>query len=135
MTEQVLTDNKLCLKCQTGGSLVAKPEKASYVKFLDSLGSAVVVLDRADYLREGYSQLSDECFCQKVDTDLTEDARREVNRLVEDMYQNGEIHPTVEDYLMDVKCHTARLYFCPQNSQATETAPGKTSGVREWWSI
>lgn len=37
MSEVYPTDNKLCLKCQTaGGNLVAKPEKASYLKFLQS---------------------------------------------------------------------------------------------------
>lgn len=37
MSEVYPTDYKLCLKCQTaGGNLVAKPEKASYLKFLQS---------------------------------------------------------------------------------------------------
>ena len=37
MHEQNPTDYELCLKCQTGGDLVAKPEKASYVRFMECL--------------------------------------------------------------------------------------------------
>ena len=37
MSEQNSTDYKLCLKCQTSGDLISKPEKASYVRFIDSI--------------------------------------------------------------------------------------------------
>ena len=39
-------------------------------------GSAVVVMNRKDYIAEGYKQLTDSDFYRKVDRDLTSDTRR-----------------------------------------------------------
>lgn len=50
MTEQNPTDYKLCSKCQTGGDVVSEPEKASYVKFLDSLDLRTMCKD-PEYLK------------------------------------------------------------------------------------
>ena len=38
---------------------------------MDDKGSAVVVMNTIDYLREGYRQLHDDTFYQKIDNDIT----------------------------------------------------------------
>ena len=44
-------------------------------------GSAVVILNREDYLAEGFKQLSDANFYQIQDSDLTEKHRTEIQSL------------------------------------------------------
>ena len=63
-------------------------------------GQALVCLNRLDYLREGYKQLSDTAFYQKQEFDLTDTFKREISNFVEDMFQNGEIDETVKKYLL-----------------------------------
>ena len=74
-------------------------------------GSAVVILNREDYLAEGYKQLSDEKFYKKQDSDLTEKHRKEVQNFILDLYNDGEIDNTVTTYLTDTECRTSRLYL------------------------
>ena len=64
-------------------------------------GSAVVIMDRLDYLKIGYTQLSDKHFYRKLDSNPTELTRVEIQNTVEDLYQNGEIDESVKLYLSD----------------------------------
>jgi hypothetical protein len=77
-------------------------------------GSAVIILNRLDYLKEGYKQLSEPRFYKKVDSCLTEKHRKEVQDTIEDMYQDGEIDDTVKSYLTDSTCRTPQLYLLPK---------------------
>ena len=48
-------------------------------------GSAVVIMDRMDYLKEGYQQLSNPRFYTKLASCPTETYRREIKDTVEDV--------------------------------------------------
>ena len=64
-------------------------------------GSAVVVMDRIDYINEGYKQLSDEKFYKKIEHDLTAHHMQVVQRYINNMYLNGEIDIKTCIYLTD----------------------------------
>ena len=53
-------------------------------------GTNVVVMNRLDYLTEGYKQLGDENYYRLVDEDLTHKHMNEVRNQMEDLYQNRE---------------------------------------------
>ena len=88
-------------------------------------GSAVVILNREDYLTEGYKQLSDVNFYQKQDSDLTEKHRTEVQSFITKLYYEGEIDSSVMRYLTDDHCKTARLYLLPKIHKGKIPPPGR----------
>jgi hypothetical protein len=88
-------------------------------------GQALVCLNRLDYLREGYKQLSDTAFYQKQEFDLTDTFKREISNFVEDMFQNGEIDETVKKYLLKDNNKTAKLYFLPKIHKGITPPPGR----------
>jgi hypothetical protein len=88
-------------------------------------GQAICVLDREDYLKEGFKQLSDETKYKKVLVDLTDKHRREVQLLVEEAYQNGEIHESVKKNLTDLTCKTPYLYVLPKIHKGVIPPPGR----------
>jgi hypothetical protein len=88
-------------------------------------GQAMCVLNREDYLKEGYRQLSDSEAYQKVEGDLTNKHMKEVQVLVEEAYQNGEIHETVKEYLTDSVCKTPNLYLLPKIHKGKKPPPGR----------
>jgi len=88
-------------------------------------GSAVVVMDRIDYLKEGYRQLSDVKFYTRLDHDPTLDFRKEVSDFVEDMHQNGEIDESVQKYLMYDTYRTPQLYLLPKIHKGKNPPPGR----------
>ena len=77
-------------------------------------GAAVVLMNRLDYLKEGYRQLGDTKFYQKLDHNPTQQYMRDVNNQIEDMYQNGEIDETVKDYLLVTTFRTPEFYTIPK---------------------
>ena len=77
-------------------------------------GTTVVVMNREDYLREGYKQLGDTKFYLQVEEDLTDKHVKEVRNAIEDMYQNGDIDESVRFHLLDTSCKTARFYMLPK---------------------
>ena len=88
-------------------------------------GSAVVVMYRANYLAEGYRQLADGSFYQRVDRDLTVEIRQEVQEVVQDLFTSREIDETVRSYLQDDHCRTARLYLLPKIHKGIQPPPGR----------
>ena len=88
-------------------------------------GSAVVVMNRDDYIAEGYKQLSDTNFYMKVDTDLTEHHRQLVQSYINKMYDDGEIDCTVSVYLTDRECKTSKLYLLPKIHKGKIPPPGR----------
>ena len=55
-------------------------------------GSGVVLLNMKDYVFEAHRQLQDTNIHQKLDTDLTQQFWDEINDLILDMFNNGEIN-------------------------------------------
>jgi len=88
-------------------------------------GASIVVMNRLDYLREGYKQLSDSRFYRYMEEDLTQKHTKEVNDLVEDTYQNDEIDETVKDYLIERNIKTARFYMLPKIHKNIRPPPGR----------
>ena len=88
-------------------------------------GSAVVIMDRIDYLKEGYRQLSDTKYYTRLEYEPTADFRKEVAGFVEDMKQNGEIDDTVQTYLMHDTYRTPQLYLLPKIHKGKNPPPGR----------
>jgi hypothetical protein len=88
-------------------------------------GSAVVIMDRLDYLKEGYRQLSDPHFYRKLDHNPTEEFRKQVQNQVEDMFQNGDIDETVKKHLTDTTCKTSQFYLLPKIHKNKFPPPGR----------
>ena len=106
----------------------ALKELANNVSFIirpADKGAATVLWPRDMYLKEGYRQLSDPDFYRKIPTDLTEIHRVRVNKFVEDMFQNGEIHENVKKYLLDISCRTSELYLLPKIHKNKHPPPGR----------
>jgi len=77
-------------------------------------GSAVVIMNREDYLKEGFKQLSDTKYCTRLDHEPTLDFHKEVENFVQDMWQSTEIDDTVQSYLMRYSQCTPQYTFYPK---------------------
>ena len=88
-------------------------------------GGAIVILNRSDYLKEGFRQLSNTEFYTQLDHNPTDQYRTQVQNAIEDMYQNGEIDETVKDYLTDHQCKTSNFYMLPKIHKSIRPPPGR----------
>ena len=77
-------------------------------------GSAVVVMNTADYLREGYRQLSDTKFYIKLEHDPTEEVAEKVTKTLTQMKQKGLISNKNFEHLNPVNCTEGRFYMLPK---------------------
>jgi hypothetical protein len=88
-------------------------------------GASVVLWDRKDYLKEGFRQLSDRLFYRELEVDPTEQYRKEIQNVVEDLYQSGEIDDSVKLYLTDKSCKASRFYLLPKIHKGITPPPGR----------
>ena len=88
-------------------------------------GSAVVVMNRCDYLAEGYRQLSDRKFYQQLESNPTDDYRKEINSVIDSMYARGEIDTSVHNYLYSHECRTSVFYLLPKIHKGVTPPPGR----------
>ena len=122
LINNVTTKERLALRTlMRDRSIVIKPADK---------GSSIVIMDRKDYLLEGYKQLSDRTFYMRVKEDLTTKHVKEINDLIEDTYQNTEIDESVRDYLMEKNIKTARFYLLPKIHKKNSATAGPTG--RGW---
>ena len=70
-------------------------------------------MNTADCIAEGNRQLSDTNFYQKMDYDLTGEHLAHITKLVNTMYDTGEIDENCRAYLVDFIPSTAR-FICYQ---------------------
>ncbi len=82
-------------------------------------GSAVVILDREAYLKEGFKQLSNANFYKYLDHNPTSRFEQQINDIVEDMYQNGEIGEKCKSFLTSTHGRTSELYLLPKIHKST----------------
>ena len=101
-----------------------RDDKSIVIKPADK-GAAIVILNRSDYLKEGYKQLTDPLFYRHVEEDLTKKHMNEIALRVESMYQDGEIDESVKLYLIDKTCKTARFYLLPKIHKQVIPPPGR----------
>ena len=69
--------------------------------------SAVVIMQGEFYLKEGYRQLSDINFNRKLEHDATAEFNPKISNFLENMYHNGYIDPSVQQYLLEDTQHTS----------------------------
>ena len=88
-------------------------------------GAAIVIINRSDYLKEGYKQLTDTKFYKHVEEDLSQKHMNEIALRIESMFQDGEIDETVKLYLAGKTCRTARFYLLPKIHKQIRPPPGR----------
>ena len=82
-------------------------------------------MQRDDYLKEGFKQLSDPKFYRKLNNEPTADFHKEIRNFLEDMYQNTEIDISVQQYLLEDTHRTSQLYLLPKIHKNILPPPGR----------
>ena len=77
-------------------------------------GSAVVVMNRKDYLREGYRQLSDDKFYAKLDHDPTKEVTSKVTAIMQDMLHEDLISEKNFMFFTRREFSEGRFYLLPK---------------------
>ena len=77
-------------------------------------GSAVVIMDRTDYIKEATQQLSDTNFYTKMRMDLTGSHFSKITQTLTKMLRIDEIEMSVYRNLLPKDCKTPALYFLPK---------------------
>ena len=88
-------------------------------------GSAVVLLDRDDYITEAYRQLNDTTFYTKTDIDLTTSHNDRIIKFLDNLHLKGEIHSKCRDYLCIQEPRTAQFYLLPKIHKGKIPPPGR----------
>ena len=88
-------------------------------------GGATVILDRADYIKEGRRQLSDTSFYTKLDADPTEHNNLRVNALIDSLKTREEISRSLSKKLQNFSPNTPELYLLPKIHKGTRPPPGR----------
>ena len=96
------------------GSLRELSENPEIVIKKADKGSAVVVMNTTDYLREGYRQLSHPKFYTKIGHDSTEQVAINVTKTLTLMKEKGLISDKNFEHLNPVNCTEARFYMLPK---------------------
>jgi hypothetical protein len=77
-------------------------------------GSAVVVMDKAEYIEQANEHLSDTKFYTKLDHDPTSEITQKVTDTIDDLFQKDIIDQNTHDYLIPEKPTAARFYTLPK---------------------
>jgi predicted GIY-YIG superfamily endonuclease len=77
-------------------------------------GSAVVVMNREDYISEASRQLSDARFYQKLDHDPTLEYAKIITNVIDEAYQSGHIDQQTKNYLSPENPRAGRFYLLPK---------------------
>ena len=73
-------------------------------------GSAVVVMNKKDYLREGYRQLSD----KKIDHDPTTNVASEIQKILNDMLEEELITDKNFEFFTEQQFSESKFYLLPK---------------------
>ena len=88
-------------------------------------GSAVVVQNKTDYLKEGLRQLYDRNFYRLQEDNLTPHHNNIIRRQVEHMVETKEITPKTAEYLFIDNPKTSNFYLLPKIHKNTIPPPGR----------
>ena len=91
-------------------------------------GSATVVMNHNDYIKEGVRQLSDAAFYQKLEQDPLIDHQREIENTLLKIHQKGEISRKVLHHLLPSGTTTPEFYFLPKIHKTNITGRPIISG-------
>ena len=95
------------------------------IKLADK-GGAVVILDKKDYLAEGYKQLSDTKVYKKLDGNKTLEYHSRICKYLEYCYSfEREINKDTFTYLTDFIPRTSRMYLLPKIHKNIIPPPGR----------
>ncbi|XP_033729648.1 uncharacterized protein LOC117318802 [Pecten maximus] len=81
-------------------------------------GSAVVVMNREDYIQEANRQLSNETFYRKVDQDLTGEHANKVNAAISRIQLKGDIDKDTAEFLRCDSPRAGSFYLLPKIHKA-----------------
>ena len=88
-------------------------------------GSAVVIQNRKEYIKEGLRQLNDTKFYKQIDSDLTDYHKNLVSSKVNSMLKSGEITEKCASYLVIDNPRTANFYLLPKIHKGKLPLPGR----------
>jgi len=88
-------------------------------------GSAVVIQNKEDYIKEGLRQLGDRNFYIEVPEDLTNTHNEHIEKLIQDLVLKEEITEKCADYLYIEKPRTSQLYLLPKIHKNKTPVPGR----------
>ena len=88
-------------------------------------GSAVVVWDREDYLKEAESQLSDESVYEEVFGDVVSPLVKIIKYHLAKVKTRGDINSETLDYFMANNPRLGRFYLLPKIHKRLEGVPGR----------
>ena len=96
------------------GALQELKERDDIVIKSADKGSAIVVMDKVNYLEETNKQLTDERFYKKLDSNSTEEFSTKITQELKIMKQNSHIDKNTFDYLKPDKPKAGRFYILPK---------------------
>ena len=88
-------------------------------------GSAVVVWDREDYLREANNQLSDKDVYRKVKGDVEDHLMNVIKSVLRKIKNRGEISDETLDYFLVNNPKLGRFYLLPKIHKILHNVPGR----------
>ena len=77
-------------------------------------GSAVVVMDKVDYLEEANRQVTDERFYKKMDSNTTKEFSTRITQELKNYEENSHIDKNTFHYLKPDKPKAGRFYLLPK---------------------
>lgn len=87
-------------------------------------GSATVILDRTNYINEGYRQLNDERYYKKIDTPIFPETKLKINELLVELYKKNYISDKQFSYLKSPEDPRPRqFYMLPKIHKSIEKWP------------
>ena len=86
-------------------------------------GSAVVAMNKSDYLREGYRQPSDANFYKKIENDPTEQVASDIKNILSEMLEDELITEKNFDFFTKSEFSESRFYLLPKIHK--KGAPGR----------
>ena len=88
-------------------------------------GSAVVVWDREDYLREAYSQLSDSQVYEECTVDPLPDLQNLISDTLDKIGKRGELSENTLSFLAQSENHLCRFFLVPKIHKRLFNVPGR----------
>ena len=111
-------------RCEIEALKLLKSNDQIIIKKADK-GSAVVIQNRSDYIKEGLRQLNDTNFYHEQSTDLTMIHKEKVESLVNRMFTHKEIDQKCAEYLTIETPRTANFFLLPKIHKGKIPPPGR----------
>ncbi|XP_033752172.1 uncharacterized protein LOC117335980 [Pecten maximus] len=77
-------------------------------------GSAVVIMNRGDYINEANRQLTNETFYRKLDRDPTQEHAKLINEAIDRILNKGDIDADTASFLRPVNALSGKFYLLPK---------------------